>query len=71
MPCASFKVIKFGILLTYTETASRYGGQSSGDEWRSAFDGTSNAAQSGYAGSRSRRTPSRMPPAPPVSGYKS
>lgn len=53
------------------ESGSRYGGQSSGDEWRSAFDGTSNAAQSGDAGSRSRRTPSRMPPAPPVSGNKS
>ncbi|XP_055816404.1 dynamin-2A [Solanum dulcamara] len=53
------------------ESASRSGGQSSGDDWRSAFDGSSNAAQNGDAGSRSRRTPSRMPPAPPGSGFKS
>ncbi|KAK4739556.1 hypothetical protein R3W88_003253 [Solanum pinnatisectum] len=53
------------------ESVSRSGGQSSGDEWRSAFDGTSNAPQNGDAGSRSRRTPSRMPPAPPGSGQKS
>ncbi|KAM3377789.1 dynamin-2A [Capsicum galapagoense] len=54
------------------ESASRFGGgQSSGDEWRSAFDGTSNGAQNGDAGSRSRRTPSRQPPAPPGSGHRS
>ncbi|KAJ8529728.1 hypothetical protein K7X08_036563 [Anisodus acutangulus] len=54
-----------------SESAPRYGGQSSGDDWRSAFDGTSNGAQNGDAGSRSLRTPSRMPPAPPGSGYRS
>lgn len=60
------------LILTSAESASRFGGgQSSGDEWRSAFDGTSNGAQNGDAGSRSRRTPSRQPPAPPGSGHRS
>ncbi|XP_009791970.1 dynamin-2A-like isoform X1 [Nicotiana sylvestris] len=53
------------------ESTPRSGGQSSGDDWRSAFDAASSGAQNGDAGSRSRRTPSRLPPAPPGSGYRS
>ncbi|CAN4108201.1 unnamed protein product [Withania somnifera] len=52
------------------ESASRSGGHSSGDDWRSAFDGTSNGSQNGDVGSGSRRTPSRLPPAPPGSGLR-
>ncbi|CAN4110770.1 unnamed protein product [Withania somnifera] len=51
------------------ESASRSGRQSSDDDWRSAFDGTS--SQNDDVGSRNRRTPSRLPPAPPGSGYRS
>ncbi|XP_060167564.1 dynamin-2A [Lycium barbarum] len=53
------------------ENTPRSGGRSSGDDWRSAFDGAPNGAQNDDVGSRSRRTPSRLPPAPPGSGYRS
>ncbi|XP_059313461.1 dynamin-2A-like [Lycium ferocissimum] len=52
------------------ESGPRSGGRSSVDDWRSAFDGAPNGAQNDDAGSRSRRTPSRLPPAPPGSGYR-
>ncbi|XP_071736836.1 dynamin-2A-like [Rutidosis leptorrhynchoides] len=68
----------------------RSGGPSSGDDWRSAFDGAANGPsnlsaryvsnghsdpiENGDVGSGSnagsRRTPNRMPPAPPGSGYR-
>lgn len=66
----SFLNYNWAIILTSAESTPRSGGQSSGDDWRSAFD-AANGAQNGDAGSRSRRTPSRLPPAPPGSGFRS
>ncbi|CAO2188251.1 unnamed protein product [Urochloa humidicola] len=46
-----------------SESCLRDGGHS-GDEWKSAFDGSTNSS----AGGTSRRMPSRGPPPPPPNG---